>query len=172
MSAGRIEFLDTTGGTPCPEIRLRHELLTFRLRNRRAEIPSCFSRIETARIRNGRAQTGTGVSGRLGEPATRARDYLQEEIRVLKGSWNAASGLAECFPITIVMQHAIAMIRVSGQYGMHTPAPKPAQRKALSILTTFHNDETTNLRDERSRKRVEDRSRPHSAPQPQSSGCA
>ena len=35
-----------------------------------------FLRFGTTRIRNGRVQTGNGVSGRLGEPATRARDRL------------------------------------------------------------------------------------------------
>ena len=35
-----------------------------------------FLRFGTARIGNGRVQTGNGVSGRLGEPATRARDRL------------------------------------------------------------------------------------------------
>ena len=35
-----------------------------------------FFRFGIARIRNGRVQTGNGVSGRLGEPAIRARDRL------------------------------------------------------------------------------------------------
>ena len=35
-----------------------------------------FLRPVTARIRNGRVPTGNGVSGRLGESATRARDRL------------------------------------------------------------------------------------------------
>ena len=35
-----------------------------------------FLQFGTTRIGNGRVQTGNGVSGRLGEPATRARDRL------------------------------------------------------------------------------------------------
>ena len=80
----------------------------------------------TARIRNGRVQTGNGVSCRLGEPATRARDRLlagrdqsNEALNLsslwqVKGSWNVESGLADCFATT-GMPHEYRAIRVFGQ---------------------------------------------------------
>ena len=47
-----------------------------------------FLRPVTARIRNGRVPTGNGVSGRLGESATRARD------RLLAGGDPSSEGIA------------------------------------------------------------------------------
>ena len=63
-----------------------------------------FLQFGTASIRNGRVQTGNGVSGRVGEPATRARDRLlaggvpsAEVLRLnslwqVKESWDVVSG--------------------------------------------------------------------------------
>ena len=89
-----------------------------------------FLRFGTARIGNGRVQTGNGVSGRLGEPATRARDRLLaggdpssgalnlSSLWQVKGSWNVVCGETDCCVNTSWRQHGYRAIRVFGHYGV------------------------------------------------------